>query len=220
MDSAADPPSRRGLPHSEIPGSKPARGSPGLFAACHVLHRLLAPRHPPDALAFLGPHQRQPQPPPAKPAASREPRRQADGRATGNKRMRRPSAGAIPATTTHCKGPPAREQAGGPHTHAIGAAARRRKDEKRAAGAKLASTRPGTTHARRADLPGAPWTGTSSSPPHDVQTAGRRPIRRWRRRRGGVPFRDRPGAGPGPRAPAPPRTATAVTARTGGPGPT
>jgi hypothetical protein len=53
---------RRGLPHSEIPGSKPARGSPGLVAACHVLHRLLAPRHPPDALAFLDPHQRQPHP--------------------------------------------------------------------------------------------------------------------------------------------------------------
>jgi hypothetical protein len=48
---------RSGLPHSEIPGSKPARGSPRLFAACHVLHRLLAPRHPPDALAFLVPRQ-------------------------------------------------------------------------------------------------------------------------------------------------------------------
>jgi len=33
----------------------PARGSPGLFAACHVLHRLLAPRHPPDALPSLVP---------------------------------------------------------------------------------------------------------------------------------------------------------------------
>ena len=44
-----------GLPHSEIPGSKPARGSSGLFAACHVLHRLLAPRHPPDALHSLLP---------------------------------------------------------------------------------------------------------------------------------------------------------------------
>ena len=43
-------PSREGLPHSEIPGSTIARISPGLFAACHVLHRLLAPRHPPDAL--------------------------------------------------------------------------------------------------------------------------------------------------------------------------
>ena len=45
--------SRGGLPHSEIPGSKSARLSPGLFAACHVLHRLSAPRHPPDALLIL-----------------------------------------------------------------------------------------------------------------------------------------------------------------------
>ena len=42
-----------GFPHSEIPGSKPACGSPRLFAACHVLHRLLAPRHPPYALSSL-----------------------------------------------------------------------------------------------------------------------------------------------------------------------
>ncbi len=41
---------RGGLPHSEIPGSTIARISPGLFAACHVLHRLSVPRHPPDAL--------------------------------------------------------------------------------------------------------------------------------------------------------------------------
>ena len=41
---------RGGLPHSEIPGSKSARLSPGLFAACHVLHRLSVPRHPPNAL--------------------------------------------------------------------------------------------------------------------------------------------------------------------------
>ena len=40
-----------GLPHSEIPGSQPAGGSPRLFAAIHVLHRLLVPRHPPCALA-------------------------------------------------------------------------------------------------------------------------------------------------------------------------
>ena len=58
-------PMREGLPHSEIPGSQPARGFPGLIAACHVLHRLLAPRHPPDALAFLAPRQRQPHPHPA-----------------------------------------------------------------------------------------------------------------------------------------------------------
>jgi hypothetical protein len=49
---------RGGLPHSEIPGSTIARISPGLFAACHVLHRLSVPRHPPDALVsrFLAPH--------------------------------------------------------------------------------------------------------------------------------------------------------------------
>ena len=46
-----------GLPHSEIPGSTIARISPGLFAACHVLHRLSVPRHPPDALTSrLSPH--------------------------------------------------------------------------------------------------------------------------------------------------------------------
>ena len=42
-----------GLPHSEIPGSKPVGGSPRLIAASHVLHRLLAPRHPPFALCSL-----------------------------------------------------------------------------------------------------------------------------------------------------------------------
>ena len=44
---------RSGLPHSEIPGSKPACGSPRLIAASHVLLRLLAPRHPPYALSSL-----------------------------------------------------------------------------------------------------------------------------------------------------------------------
>ena len=39
-----------GLPHSEIHGSKGARPSPWLIAACYVLHRLSVPRHPPDAL--------------------------------------------------------------------------------------------------------------------------------------------------------------------------
>ena len=42
-----------GFPHSEIPGSKPVCGSPGLIAAYRVLHRLLAPRHPPYALSSL-----------------------------------------------------------------------------------------------------------------------------------------------------------------------
>ena len=44
---------QRGFPHSEIPGSKPACGSPRLIAACHVLRRHLPPRHPPCALSSL-----------------------------------------------------------------------------------------------------------------------------------------------------------------------
>ena len=40
------------FPDSEICGSKGARPSPQLIAACYVLHRLCAPRHPPDALAL------------------------------------------------------------------------------------------------------------------------------------------------------------------------
>src|SRR5262249_40762724 len=42
-----------GFSHSDISGSKPACGSPKLIAANHVLHRLLAPRHPPYALSSL-----------------------------------------------------------------------------------------------------------------------------------------------------------------------
>ena len=42
-----------GFPHSEISGSQPVCGSPKLIAACHVLHRLFLPRHPPCALSSL-----------------------------------------------------------------------------------------------------------------------------------------------------------------------
>ena len=42
-----------GFPHSEIFGSRSVRNSPKLIAAYHVLHRLLAPRHPPNALISL-----------------------------------------------------------------------------------------------------------------------------------------------------------------------
>ena len=44
---------RTGFPHSVIPGSMPTCGSPRLIAACHDLHRLLLPRHPPCALSSL-----------------------------------------------------------------------------------------------------------------------------------------------------------------------
>ena len=42
-----------GFPHSEITGSKGARASPVLIAACYVLHRLSTPRHPLEALSRL-----------------------------------------------------------------------------------------------------------------------------------------------------------------------
>ena len=42
-----------GFPHSDISGSKPICGSPKLFAAYHVLLRLLMPRHSPCALHSL-----------------------------------------------------------------------------------------------------------------------------------------------------------------------
>ena len=42
-----------GLPHSEIHGSKLILSSPWLIAEYHVLHRLLLPRHSPNALFAL-----------------------------------------------------------------------------------------------------------------------------------------------------------------------
>ena len=42
-----------GFPHSVILGSTPMCGSPRLIAACHVLLRLLMPRHSPCALSSL-----------------------------------------------------------------------------------------------------------------------------------------------------------------------
>ena len=42
-----------GFPHSDICGSMDICSSPQLFAAYHVFHRLLVPRHPPCALLCL-----------------------------------------------------------------------------------------------------------------------------------------------------------------------
>src|SRR5262245_16310691 len=60
-----------GLPHSDIHGSRPACGSPWLFAACYVLPRLPAPRHPPCALTALdqSPLSSNPSPPTLPPIA-------------------------------------------------------------------------------------------------------------------------------------------------------
>ena len=45
--------SSAGFPHSDISGSMDICSSPKLFAAYHVFHRLLVPRHPPCALISL-----------------------------------------------------------------------------------------------------------------------------------------------------------------------
>ena len=42
-----------GFPHSDTCGSQDICSYPQLFAAYHVLHRLLVPRHPPCALSCL-----------------------------------------------------------------------------------------------------------------------------------------------------------------------
>ena len=42
-----------GFPHSDISGSLDICSSPKLFAAYHVFHRLLVPRHPPYALSRM-----------------------------------------------------------------------------------------------------------------------------------------------------------------------
>ncbi len=55
MDSRQDdrPFDRPGFPIRRSPDQSLVDGSPGLFAATRVLHRLLAPRHPPHALCSL-----------------------------------------------------------------------------------------------------------------------------------------------------------------------
>ena len=55
---------RIGFPHSEISGSKLICSSPKLIAACHVLHRLLMPRHSPCALFSLTSSEQAPYPSP------------------------------------------------------------------------------------------------------------------------------------------------------------
>jgi hypothetical protein len=55
MDSAGSTRAlpRVGFPIRKSPGQRLVSTSPGLIAAAHVLHRLLAPRHPPCALRSL-----------------------------------------------------------------------------------------------------------------------------------------------------------------------
>jgi hypothetical protein len=88
--------SRGGLPHSEIPVSTDARSSTGLIAACHVLHRLLAPRHPPDALASLPSRPSHRRRPPPKERPSRARRGPQHTRAVNATDRADPKAGACP----------------------------------------------------------------------------------------------------------------------------
>src|SRR5581483_8662824 len=55
MYSGADPSALPlvGFPIRRSRGQRSVSTSPGLIAAAHVLHRLLAPRHPPCALSLL-----------------------------------------------------------------------------------------------------------------------------------------------------------------------
>jgi hypothetical protein len=53
---------RAGLPHSDTRGSRPVDGSPRLFAVPRVLHRPLAPRHPPRAHLRSAPPRGDPKP--------------------------------------------------------------------------------------------------------------------------------------------------------------
>jgi hypothetical protein len=87
------------LPHSEIRGSTGARPSPRLFAACHVLHRLSTPRHPPDALPSLAPHQPPPETAPP-PEASHPVSRPGGGPRTGTLGGRPACASSTPMPTT------------------------------------------------------------------------------------------------------------------------
>ena len=175
---------RSGLPHSEILGSKPARGSPRLFAACHVLHRLLAPRHPPDALAFLGPPQRQPHPCPARHGRRGRPAR--DGK-KGRGRRR-----TIPATTHLQRAARLRGTAASiPMPDAR--PARRRKERRRA---ERATCRRPSTHDARRDRSSMPADGhliTTSRCPKNMRRRPR-PTRAGGARTG-CPLR---AAGPGP----------------------
>ena len=169
-------PLREGLPHSEILGSKPARGSPRLIAACHVLHRLLAPRHPPDALAFLDPHQRQPQP------------YETDATAVGGRRFQRlPTKLGLPPAIGRAARIPM------PMT-SLPADGRPTKGQRRRLADAYRQAR--QAHACRAAAAGI------SSPPHDVQgTRPERPPKKGGAGRTGSCRLQAAGSVPGPRGP-------------------
>ena len=113
-------PLRAGFPHSEIRGSKAAPASPRLIAGCHVLHRLSAPRHPPNALVGACPPRPSRAPPGAPPPGSpRGDRRPASARASGPRRNREGRAAPSRAAT----GPATPREGGRPGARAAHGAA-------------------------------------------------------------------------------------------------
>ncbi len=121
MDSDGDDPRvapKAGLPHSDIRGSTIARISPRLFAACHVLPRLLVPRHPPDALRRLLEESRAGTSPAQDPSQHRHLRiGQARRQTTDNRRQTPPTSAAAakphrPAAKTSRRNAPPRKRAG------------------------------------------------------------------------------------------------------------
>ena len=142
------------MSHSEIAGSKLAHSSPTLIAACHVLHRLLAPRHPPDALAFLDPTSGNSTPPSQGGSAGTPPRARTARTKKDPRECKLPAAGLIKASTLQkaypCFLPPCP------------------KTERPKKGHGSACQRPSDTTAPGARSSQMPRTG-SSSPPYDVR---------------------------------------------------
>src|SRR3954453_11154199 len=102
-----------GFPHSEILGSKLVRSSPRLIAAYHVLHRLSAPRHPPNALASLD-HSHDRCPPPTREAGPKNDRRQDSAPC---QRSERPAFGSCNPKTFACLMHPVAQPCGAALVH-------------------------------------------------------------------------------------------------------
>ncbi len=99
------------MPHSDIRGSTIARISPRLFAACHVLHRLLAPRHPPDALLTLITSLIQPPPARRTKPHTRTPRPKPKSTSTQGPTPQRPIRSAAVPANSHTQHMQTRQQA-------------------------------------------------------------------------------------------------------------
>jgi hypothetical protein len=113
-----------GLPHSEIPGSTSARLYPGLFAACHVLHRLSVPRHPPNALTSTldrkNPSLAETSPARNKPSREDTPEQRTDDRKQMTDVTRLPQPIRRPVSTESNSGPSApRRQPKAPSAHSL-----------------------------------------------------------------------------------------------------